>query len=440
MLTIYLKYFKALKIIFTISLLLFFQSELMPQSFWLKQPSPTTKNLKNVFFINSNTGWISGDSGFIARTTNSGENWTIQNTGINNDIQAFYFINERLGWAVSWEIFPDSTSFLGTIILKTTDGGNNWISYMYPEENRFMKTVYFIDSARGFLAGAPISIFYTTDAGARWGAADTDTTLVLGFPIENLKFFDSQTGYACGGFRDLAGSMWVSSNGGLNWKATVVGPEPLNDVYIFSGTKAISAGGDFEYGSSTVKTSNQGLSWIYDTLGTFGVASSIDFRTANEGWITLGIAQKFTYTIDTGNTWRNIYTPDSIPVFDVDFTDSLNGWAVGYSGYILKYNSSMINVHNYSNSSFPQNIVLHQNYPNPFNPVTKINYELSSENFVTLTIFDVAGKEISILVNGYQKAGNHSINFSGENYPSGVYFYKLKTGNISQVKRMVLLK
>lgn len=440
MLTIYLKYLKALKIIFTFSLLLFFQSELMPQTFWLKQPSPTTKNLKNVFFINSNTGWISGDSGFIARTTNSGENWTIQNTGINNDIQAFYFINERLGWAVSWEIFPDSTSFLGTKILKTTDGGNQWISYMYPEENRFMKTVYFIDSARGFLAGAPISIFYTTDAGARWGAADTDTTLILGFPIENLKFFDSQTGYACGGFRDLAGSMWVSSNGGLNWKATVVGPEPLNDVYIFSGTKAIAAGGDFEYGSSTVKTSNQGLSWIYDTLGTFGVASSIDFRTANEGWITLGIAQKFTYTTDTGNTWRNIYTPDSIPVFDVDFTDSLNGWAVGYSGYILKYNSSMLNVHNYSNSSDPQSIILHQNYPNPFNPVTKINYELNSENFVTLTIFDVAGKEISTLVNGYQKAGSHSINFSGENYPSGVYFYKLKTDNSSQVRRMVLLK
>jgi len=412
----------------------------MPQTFWLKQPSPTTKNLKNVFFINSNTGWISGDSGFIARTTNSGVNWTIQNTGINNDIQAFYFINERLGWAVSWEIFPDSTSFLGTKILKTTDGGNQWISYMYPEENRFMKTVYFIDSARGFLAGAPISIFYTTDAGARWGAADTDTTLILGFPIENLKFFDSQTGYACGGFRDLAGSMWVSSNGGLNWKATVVGPEPLNDVYIFSGTKAIAAGGDFEYGSSTVKTSNQGLSWIYDTLGTFGVASSIDFRTANEGWITLGIAQKFTYTTDTGNTWRNIYTPDSIPVFDVDFTDSLNGWAVGYSGYILKYNSSMLNVHNYSNSSDPQSIILHQNYPNPFNPVTKINYELNSENFVTLTIFDVAGKEISTLVNGYQKAGSHSINFSGENYPSGVYFYKLKTDNSSQVRRMVLLK
>ena len=429
-----------LKIILTFFLIFFICSELFSQTFWLKQPSPTTKNLKNVFFINSNTGWISGDSGFIAKTTDSGLNWTIQNTNVTNDIQAFFFINERLGWAVAWEIFPDSTSFLGTKILKTTDGGNKWISYMYPEENRFMKTVYFIDSAKGFLAGAPISIFYTTDAGARWSAADTDTTLILGFPVENLKFIDSQTGYACGGFRDIAGSMWVSSNGGFNWKATIVGPEPLNDVYIFNGIKAIATGGDFEYGSSTVRTSNQGLNWIYDTLGTFGVASSIDFRTANEGWITLGIAQKFTYTIDTGNTWRSVYTPDSIPVFDVDFTDSLNGWAVGYSGYILKYNSGMVNVQNYSEYQIPEKITLHQNYPNPFNPVTKINYELSSEEFVTLKVYDVTGKEIIVLVNEYQKSGRHTVDFSGDNFPSGVYYYKLLTDNSYQVKRMVLLK
>ena len=97
---------------------------------------------------------------------------------------------------------------------------------------------------------------------------------------------------------------------------------------------------------------------------------------------------------------------------------------------------------------------MHQNYPNPFNPVTKINYELNSENFVTLTIFDVAGKEISTLVNGYQKAGSHSINFSGENYPSGVYFYRLevslsdpmeaedeRSGKVfSDTKRMILIK
>lgn len=410
------------------------------QTYWVRQQSPTTKNLKNVFFINNSTGWISGDSGFIARTNDSGNTWTIQNTNILNDIQAFYFINERLGWAVSWEVFPDSTSFLGTKILKTTNGGNDWISYMYPEENRFMKTVYFIDSAKGFLAGAPLSIFYTTDAGMRWSSADTDTSLIIGFPVENLKFIDSQTGYACGGFRDLAGSMWVSTNGGFNWKASVVGPEPLNDLYIFNGTKAIAAGGDFEYGSSTVRTSNLGLSWLYDTLGTFGVASGIDFRTPSEGWITLGIAQKFSYTKDTGNSWNSIFTPDSMPVFDVDFTDSLHGWAVGYSGCILKYNPSLVNVYNNYENIIPDNFILFQNYPNPFNPSTLIYYVLRSDEFVSLKVFDITGKEIAVLVNSFQRKGNYTFRFSGENSPSGVYYYQLKTSESSQVRKMVLLK
>jgi photosystem II stability/assembly factor-like uncharacterized protein len=429
-----------LKVLFFFLISIVLLSDLYSQTYWVRQQSPTTKNLKNVFFINNSTGWISGDSGFIARTNDSGNSWTIQNTNIINDIQSFYFINERLGWAVAWEVFPDSASFLGTKILKTTNGGDDWISYMYPEENRFMKTVYFIDSAKGFLAGAPLSIFFTTDAGMRWSSADTDTSLIIGFPVENLKFIDSQTGYACGGFRDLAGSMWVSTNGGFNWKASVVGPEPLNDLYIFNGSKAIAAGGDFEYGSSTVKTSNQGLSWLYDTLGTFGVASGVDFRTTYEGWITLGIAQKFSYTKDTGNSWTSIFTPDSMPVFDVDFTDSLHGWAVGYSGCILKYNPSLVNVYNNYENIIPVNFILFQNYPNPFNPATLINYVLRSDEFVSLKVFDITGKEIATLVNSFQKTGNYTFRFSGENNPSGVYYYQLKTSESSQVRKMVLLK
>ncbi|HMS33569.1 MAG TPA: YCF48-related protein [Ignavibacteria bacterium] len=415
-------------------------TELHSQTYWLRQQSPTSQNLKNVFFINSSTGWISGDSGFIARTNDSGNNWTIQNTNVINDIQALFFINERLGWAVTWEIFPDSTSFLGTRILKTTNGGDEWITYMYPEENRFIKSIYFLDSANGFFAGAPLSILYTTDAGMRWNFADTDTSLIIGFPVENIKFVDSQTGYACGGFRDIAGSMWVSTNGGYNWRASVVGPEPLNDLYIFNNSNAIASGGDFEYGSSTVRTTNLGNNWLYDTLGTFGVASGIDFRTAYEGWITLGIAQKFAYTKDTGRSWTNIFTPDSMPVFDVDFTDSIQGWAVGYSGCILKYNPSLVSINSNYETHFPESFILYQNYPNPFNPATVINYVLRTDEFVTLKIFDIAGKEILTLINDYQKSGKYSFRFSGENYPSGVYYYKLSSGSFSQVRKMVLLK
>jgi photosystem II stability/assembly factor-like uncharacterized protein len=429
-----------LRIFFIYIALIMFTAELSAEDRWSKVSSPTSTNLKNVFFINNNTGWISGDSGRILKTTNSGNNWVFQNSGVSVDIISTYFINERLGWALGWEVFPDSTSFLGTRILKTTNGGTNWISYMYSDSNYFMKTIYFLDSAKGFMGGAPISIVYTTDAGISWRHADTDTTLILGFPIEKIKFINPLIGYAAGGFRDLAGTMWRTTNGGLNWLATIVGPEPLNDLYIFNTSKVIAAGGDFEYGSSTVVTRDQGVNWFYDTLGTFGVANSIDFRTASEGWISLGIAQKFVYTLYTGNTWTSVYTPDSVQIYGIDFSDSLHGWAVGYSGAILQYNYGALGVNNFSEITKPDDFSLEQNYPNPFNPLTILNYELRVTNYVKLKIYDVLGNEVISLIDSKQNAGKYSITFDGTNFPSGVYFYELKSGNYSQVKKMLLLK
>ena len=410
------------------------------QNYWQISNSPTGLNLRNVFFINSNTGWISGDSGFIARTDNGGENWTVQTTNLTEQIQNFFFINERHGWALAWEVSPDSNEYYGTKILKTTNGGNNWTITMYSEPNIFMNAVYFIDSLKGFLAGSPLTIVYTLNSGERWFPADTDTSLAVGFPVVNLKFTDSLNGYACGGFRDIAGSMWRTTNGGFNWRGTIVGPEPLNDVFIFSPQKAIAAGGDFEYGSSTVKTSNGGMNWQYDTLGTFGVASAIDFRTPYNGWIALGIAQKFAFSNDSGNTWQTVFTPDSIPIFGIDFTDSIHGWAVGYDGVVLKYNPTMISVSPSLQNTVPEKFTLYQNYPNPFNPTTNLEFGILELGFVSLKVYNSLGVEVAVLVNENLSAGNFSVKFDGANFPSGIYYYKLEAGNSTEVRKMILLK
>lgn len=430
---------------FFISILIFFSiPDLYGQNLWEISNSPTKLNLKNVFFINSNTGWISGDSGFIARTDNAGNNWVIQPTGLTEQIQNFYFINDRLGWAIAWEVFPDSNEYLGTIILKTTNGGENWTHYMYSEPDIFMKTVYFIDSAKGFLAGTPLTIVYTLNGGERWFPADTDTTLIVGFPVENIKFTDSLNGYACGGFRDVAGCMWRTTNGGFNWKGTIVGPEPLNDLYIFSSEKVIAAGGDFEYGSSTVSTSNGGSSWQYDTLGTFGVASSIDFRTPYNGWIALGIAQTFSYSNDSGKSWRTIFTPDSIPMFGIDFIDSLNGWAVGYDGVIMKYNSNINVLSPALQNNIPENLTLAQNYPNPFNPTTQLEFGIpnvsTGPKHVSLKIYNALGSEVKTLVNEILSPGVYNVIWNASSFPSGVYYYILRSGNFTETKKMILLR
>ncbi len=92
------------------------------------------------------------------------------------------------------------------------------------------------------------------------------------------------------------------------------------------------------------------------------------------------------------------------------------------------------------NSEMIHSYHLYQNYPNPFNPSTHIDYQLPMSTFVTLKVFDVLGKEIEILVDEHQNAGNHSVLFNASNLPSGVYYYRLETGMNHKIRKFLLLK
>lgn len=88
----------------------------------------------------------------------------------------------------------------------------------------------------------------------------------------------------------------------------------------------------------------------------------------------------------------------------------------------------------------PKEYELLQNYPNPFNPVTKINYALPKQGFVTLKIYDITGREIRTLVNVVKQAGYYTVDFNGSNLASGVYFYRIQSGSFINVRKMVLVK
>jgi hypothetical protein len=93
----------------------------------------------------------------------------------------------------------------------------------------------------------------------------------------------------------------------------------------------------------------------------------------------------------------------------------------------------------------PISFALHQNFPNPFNPITTLRYDLPSDAMVTLTVFDMLGREITQLVNTTQDAGFRSVQWNGtdsfgKSVGAGVYLYHLRTGSFSQVRKMVLLK
>ena len=80
------------------------------------------------------------------------------------------------------------------------------------------------------------------------------------------------------------------------------------------------------------------------------------------------------------------------------------------------------------------------NYPNPFNPTTEISYQIPKDGLVSLKVFDALGRKVRTLVNEYKSQGKYSVNFDAGNLSSGVYFYQLKTGNYTSIKKMILLK
>ena len=144
-------------------------------------------------------------------------------------------------------------------------------------------------------------------------------------------------------------------------------------------------------------------------------------------------------SLDSGNTWKKIFSKSG-NFLSTSPSTTLSFFPVNASEWkTFQYPfSELIDL-------FPPlnpNVVfeLDQNYPNPFNPVTKINYRLSSDNFVTLKIYDITGRVIKVLVNEFKQRGRYSIDFSASTLSSGIYFYVMTAGGTKEARKMIILK
>jgi photosystem II stability/assembly factor-like uncharacterized protein len=385
-------------------------------------------------------GWVAGDSGTILKTTNGGQTWASQKSGISNEIHAFFMLDRSYGWALAFQ-YPVDTMWYGTIMLRTTDGGITWTREEYPEE--FYYAISFHDSVNGWLGGNRGALMWTTDGGVTWSPALVDSSIASGFPILNFRFYSRDYGFALGGHIDIAGVVWRTTNGGKRWSADAHSGDPIHDLHYIDSLNLLAVGGEFDIGASMIQSKDAGMTWDYTYLGIWGEARALAFRTPAEGWAPLGFTGTYIVTRDTGSTWTAFYSPDSSPVNDITFIDSTHGFMVGGYGTVLRFNSSLVSVDSHP-LELPASHRLYQNYPNPFNPSTTIAYELSGKTSLVIRLYDASGREVKKLFAGTQEAGVHELDFNGEGFASGTYFYELTTNNAGyrtmQVKKMILLK
>jgi photosystem II stability/assembly factor-like uncharacterized protein len=419
---------------------------------WEQQISPIANDLNAVVFVDSSYGWAVGDSGTIAYTTDSGVMWTLQTSGTTLQLNGLDFVDANHGWAVG---------DFGTI-LRTTDGGNNWTAQTSGTDSSLTEVV-FINENRGWAVGGNWSdftnlrsgiILRTTNGGEVWTTQFSDT----GFNFSGVDFVNENNGRAAGGRAYCPHQILHTTNGGDTW----VPQDSLNPVSSLADVDFVDENQGWVVGSSpgwwgeesfVSHTTDGGETWTLIDVQTRPLRS-VDMVDLSNGWALGGCClgpvrpgstgNVILHTTDGGITWVvQLATsvagchPELI-LTNLDFVDISHGWAVGNNGQILRYDPTL-DLPNERGVVQPSSYNL-ECYPNPFNPSTTIAYDLHKAGHVSLRVFDLLGREVAVLKDGFVEAGTHHAVFDGGNLASGVYFARLDAGEFTQTKKLMLLK
>ena len=205
--------------------------------------------------------------------------------------------------------------------------------------------------------------------------------------------------------------------------------------YIWSGAGA--------YGGFPVTQAYGSLTGYYqfNKIGTAAVYIAI-YTQKNGTFIGGGGIE-----IDNGTSG---YSQFVVPIYQSDVPDTASIWIAvedssgqgGTAGaYVLIDDLAMGGAVDVNDKiQAVQTFSLKQNYPNPFNPSTKIDFSITEQSYVELTVYDLLGREIGKLVSDNYPAGNYSVDFSPGNLPSGIYIAKMSAGKFSKAIKMTLLK
>jgi len=152
------------------------------------------------------------------------------------------------------------------------------------------------------------------------------------------------------------------------------------------------------------------------------------------------------YYFITTDSWDNYMEyRETVPAECADWYESDRGYVIPGEDVVFAYKWAScqeieLGTHIDQSNTNPKGFMLYQNYPNPFNPATQISYQIPTASHVVLTVYDIAGREIKVLVNDSQLAGNHTIELNAGDLSSGIYLYKLQADGLTQTRKFTLIK
>lgn len=364
-------------------------------------------NSNNVFI---SLGLYGGNWAFRRlKSTNTGSNWSFIDNGIDNSTQWYHKIRSDL----------DPTLYLyansGNFVYRSTTLGTAWTKLnttAFPGTN--------ISNLNVSRYVSPTAIVYASlNPGTTTG--------------EKLRVHES--------------GVWYERSTGFPGSVGVRGvkPHPVNINIAYALMNGLSAG------NKIFKSTNRGINWtnISGNLPNVPMGDMVP-HPFNDNLLYVGTEMGCYKSTNGGVNWMrwNNGLPDATIVTEMVTIDSL---AARSKYYVVAgtYGRSIftreiagddpVGINNVS-SVVPKGFNLKQNYPNPFNPVTNISFDLPLKEFVNITIYDAAGKEISSLVNQNLNPGVYEYSFDASAFSTGVYFYKISAGKFVETKKMMLIK
>lgn len=384
----------------------------------------------------------------IFLSTNSGLNFVnITGNITSNELYAIYALNKDT-------IFTGDGGGTGGVggnakVYKTVNGGLNWTVALTTGGNSgFISGITFsqLNPDFGIIVSDPAEnndsfwIAKTHDRGKTWEVTKAPNTAQ--YTTQNSDFAVDSMFYGFG-LNTIPAKFYMTTNGGLNWLVRTIGLNGTSVPSIAFKTDKLTCLAISDIAMPNIaRTTNSGVNWQTVSIGpgTTGVATVKWIPGTNIFFIA---ASNIKRSSDNGLTWHDMNTSGVTNFAHMDVhptgVNSICAYALASNGKVLKFEGEPFGI-DPENTTIPVEFKLEQNYPNPFNPETIIKYSVPKAGFVKLSVYDLNGKMIKLVTEGYHTIGNYTERVNLSEFSSGAYIYEISAAEITISRKMVLIK